>query len=63
MPRTRDPKLPDARVQIRDFAGWIPNSDPHDIPPGAAVEQVNATSSRPGELRVRSGAKVVKFET
>lgn len=62
MPRQRDPKLPDAQVKIPDFPGWMPNADPHDIPPGATVVQINATSASPGELRVRPGAKVVQFD-
>lgn len=63
MPRKPDPKAPEARVVIRDFVGFIPNADPHDIKPGAATEQINTTSMRPGELRVRLGAQVLKFES
>lgn len=62
MPRQPDPKLPEAQVSIRDFAGFMPNADPHDLPPGVAVSQVNVTSLRPGELRVRGGTRVVQFE-
>ena len=63
MPRKPDPKAPEARVVIRDFPGFTPNADPHDIKPGTAVEQINATSSRPGELRVRLGTQVLRFES
>jgi hypothetical protein len=63
MPRPIDPKLPDDVVSIRDFPGYEPNSDPHDLKPGVSVSQVNATSSRPGELRVRLGTKALKFES
>lgn len=62
MPKPVDPKKPDGQVVIRDFGGFESNTDPHDIAPGVAVIQVNATSVRPGELRVRQGYKVVNFE-
>lgn len=63
MPRTKaDPHTPDARVEIRDFGGWQPNTDPHDLPPGAAQAQVNATVVRLGELRPRLGTRVVLFD-
>lgn len=61
--RPPDLKAPEARVVIRDFAGFVPNADPHDIKIGAATEQINATSSRPGELRVRLGTQVLSFES
>jgi hypothetical protein len=57
-----DPKRPDSRVVIQDFAGFVANSDPHDLPPGAAQVQVNVTPSVPGELRVRQGYQVVRFD-
>lgn len=60
--RQVDPKRPDDEVVVRDFGGWAPNMDPHDLPPGVAVSQVNAASVRPGELRVRSGCRVVRFD-
>ena len=62
MPSTPDPKKPEAKVAIKDFGGFVTNADPHDVPPGTAVKQVNATSVRPGELRARPGARVVQFE-
>jgi hypothetical protein len=62
MPRKPDPKKPAGQVQIRDFAGFQSNTDPHDVEAGVATEQVNATSIRPGELRVRGGFKVVQFD-
>lgn len=61
-PPIPDPKRPDARAEIRDFRGFEPNADPHDIAPGVAVDQINATSVRPGELRVRLGCKVLRFD-
>jgi hypothetical protein len=62
MPRRDDPKRPAARVQIADFGGFEPNSDPHDLAPGVATHQINATSVKRGELRVRQGYRVVQFE-
>ena len=64
MPRrgNEDPKVPKGQVVIRDFGGFVSNEDPHDIPPGTAIKQVNAQSFRPGELRARPGTKVVQFD-
>ena len=61
--RNTDPAKPYGRVVIKDFLGYQPNIDPHDLPPGVAVSQVNAMSQRPGELRVRLGYTVVQFES
>ena len=49
MPRSSDPEAPEAQVAIKDFGGFVTNSDPHDVPPGTAVKQVNATSVQPAE--------------
>ncbi len=49
-------------VVMSDFPGIITKADPRDIPEGAAEEQVNARSERTGELTVRPGYQVVKFE-
>lgn len=64
MPRKdySDPKVPEGQVQIRDFGGFVTNADPHDLAPGTATKQINATSARPGELRARSGVRVVQFD-
>lgn len=62
MPREVDPKKPDSKVRISDFPGYQPNVDPHDMPPGVAIVQVNAMSWKPGELRVRPGYKAVQFD-
>jgi hypothetical protein len=53
---------PKTSVELRDFPGIMPQSDPRDLPPGAAEEQVNAQSIRTGELNVRPGYRVVTFE-
>ncbi|SIO37992.1 hypothetical protein SAMN05444166_4233 [Singulisphaera sp. GP187] len=63
MARQSDPHSQSGRVVIKDFPGYSPNLDPHDIPPGVAVTQINAMSQRPGELRVRLGYAVVHFDT
>ncbi len=52
---------PERELVVRDFGGWRPDEDPHDLEPGSSTEQVNATSRRPGELRVRGGLKPLKF--
>ena len=63
MPRKlADPNRPTNRLVMKDFPGYQPNVDPHDLPPGVAVKQVNAMSLRPGELRVRPGFVVVQFD-
>lgn len=48
-------------IVIRDFMGMYPNRDTHDVEPGQSVHQVNCGVGPQGELRVRLGAKVVKF--
>lgn len=60
--RNVDPNKPYGRIQIKDFLGYQPNLDPHDIPPGVATISTNACSMRPGELRVRLGFAVVQFD-
>ncbi len=57
-----DPKSEESRVEIRDFSGFVTAMDPHDLAPGQSQEQVNATSVRPGELRVRGGFRVLRFD-
>lgn len=49
-------------VQMRDFPGLVVNADPHDIPDGAAVIQVNVTSENPGMLQTRMGIRNCVFE-
>jgi hypothetical protein len=63
MARNADPKAPIGRTVIRDFLGYTPNMDPHDLQPGVAVTQMNAVSWKPGELRVRPGYVPVQFDT
>jgi hypothetical protein len=47
---------------IRDFGGLVLNSDPHDLPPGVARSLINVASLRPGELRVRLGFAIIRFD-
>ena len=61
MARKEDPKVPESQVVVKDFGGFMTNADPHDVPPGTTVKQVNATSVRHGELRARPGVKVIQF--
>ena len=64
MPRKdySDPKDPEGQVRFRDFGGFVTNEDPHDLTPGGAVKQINATSVRAGELRGRPGVRIVQFD-
>jgi hypothetical protein len=50
-------------VVMRDFSGMASNMDPHDIPPGQSVHQLNVGVGPQGELRVRLGARVVQFDS
>jgi hypothetical protein len=50
-------------VRIRAWPGLVTDADQHDLPPGAAQEQVNCQSKRPGELAVRKGLRLVTFES
>ena len=59
MPRERDGKQV---IAIRDFRGMQPNSNPHAMPPGVSVRQVNVIVGPRGELRVRKGVRQVKFD-
>jgi hypothetical protein len=62
MPSPKDPKQPQGRVIIADFPGLSPVPDPHDAAPGYASFQVNVTAAYQGELRVRDGFRVLRFE-
>lgn len=56
------PDVPQTAVVMGDFPGLILQADPHDIPAGAAREQINVVSSAPGRLPVRMGYLEVQFE-
>lgn len=47
---------------IADFPGIMGNSDPRDLPEGAADDQVNACSIVFGELTIRRGIREVTFD-
>ncbi len=53
---------PKKSVKIRDFPGLGTRIDPNDLSTGAAREQTNVQSHRPGELRVRPGTRQLTFE-
>lgn len=62
MPTNVDRNKPQGRMVMKDFPGFRPNVDPHDLPPGVAISQINAVSWKAGELRVRPGFAVVEFD-
>lgn len=43
------------------WAGLVSNASPHEIPPGAAVTQVNLQVLSPGKLTCRPGNTTVSF--
>lgn len=49
-------------VPMPDFPGLVTATDPHDVPAGGAIDLVNATCVRPGQLLVRPGFRVVTFD-
>lgn len=55
--------MPVGKLVLKDFPGFMPAMDPHLVPPGTAVLSINAVSLRPGELRVRPGFSVVRFDS
>lgn len=53
------------RQPVMKFDQWVglaSNVDPHNLPPGANVEQVNLTVLKAGELRCREGLKEVTWD-
>lgn len=51
------------QLDIRDFKGQMSGYDPHDMPPGGAISQINCVVDRDGELTIRGGMKLVTFES
>lgn len=49
-------------TRIRTFSGLALGTDPHDLEPGQAVEQVNVVTSNDGEMQTRKGFRFVRFE-
>lgn len=56
------PDKPETVVILRGFPGMVTHMDDEDLPDGAAEEQVNITSDKPGTLIVRGGYREVSFE-
>ena len=42
-------------IRIGKWLGVVTSASPYFLPPGGAVEQVNACSTTPGQLSVRGG--------
>lgn len=61
-PNKADARIETGKIRVKEWIGYIPNSDPHDLPPGASPDTLNVTSVRPGELTVRLGVSEVKFD-
>lgn len=49
-------------VAIRNFAGMAPHSNPHAIPPGSSIRQINVAVGPKNEFRVRRGCRQLKFD-
>ena len=49
-------------VIVADFPGILLSFDPVNLPDGAAIEQVNCTSVKYGELIVRGGIVQISFD-
>lgn len=49
-------------VKIREFVGLATNANPHRLPPGAMVEQVNIRAEKVSEMKVREGLREVTFD-
>lgn len=52
---------PAGRRNWQAFAGQVSNVDPHDVPAGAMVSQINLTNIVPGQLTVRRGMRKISF--
>jgi len=50
------------KKSYNDFGGLYLLSDPMDLPPGAAQDQVNIKSDEPGQMEVRGGMLPVSFD-
>lgn len=53
---------PPPDLVIKDFGGMEPNADPNTVTPGKSLHQVNVGHGPAGELRVRLGARPLRFE-
>jgi hypothetical protein len=50
-------------IVIDTWRGLVTAGSPYALPPGAAVEQTNWQSRRPGELQARNGQTAVTFSS
>lgn len=60
MPQGNERQVP--AVEITRWPGLQTNANPHQIPPGAAVVQVNVQQLKDSQLSVRPGLRAVNFE-
>lgn len=56
------PDAPKVSEKRADWQGQVSNADPHDLPLGANVEQVNISNIKAGQLTVRDGFREVEFD-
>ena len=54
--------VPRPTIIVLDFHGILLSADPINLPDGAALEQLNATSLKYGELIIRQGIKALSFD-
>lgn len=50
-------------MENEQWLGLVTNASPYSIPPGAAVQQINAQTDRPGQLASRGGMVPVNTES
>ena len=49
-------------IEFRQFNGMVTNADPTDLKPGISQVQVNVNGLKIGQLEVRRGLRVLRFE-
>lgn len=54
---------PQKRIQISNFPGLVDNSDPADLPAGAAQIQINMTGRIEGLLGTRRGFRITPSDS
>lgn len=62
MSASDDKKKAAPSLTVRDFVGLQTGVDSADSVPGGAIHQVNVSASYRGELRVRGGTKLLRFD-
>lgn len=53
---------PGAALTISRFSGMATNVDPHDVEVGKSIHQINVVCGPLGEMRVRPGCRLLKFD-